>query len=91
MLTAADWARLDWAARRIAVEAALPFAGDASAAVGGVLALLRRAEAGDAPSDSEFAAARASARAAEAATADRMTAAVLDAIEAAIVERESCA
>jgi hypothetical protein len=49
-----DWRRLDYTARRISVEAAHPFAGAAADAVAVVLALLRRAEAGEAVTAAEW-------------------------------------
>ena len=61
------WRRLDYTARRIALEDCLPLAGEAAPAVDAVLILLRREESGDAVADSEWADARADARAAEAA------------------------
>lgn len=54
VLTDADWTRLDWTARRVAVEFCIPFAKGALTAVTNVLGLLRRAESGDTPSGKEF-------------------------------------
>ena len=58
VLTPADWAGLNWACRRVAVEAVLPHAGSAAPSVKNVLALLRRAEAGEVPTQQEFMTAR---------------------------------
>ena len=69
------WRRLDYTARRIALEDCLQFAGDAAPAVGGVIALLRQAEAGADVTRSEWAAAWAAAKAAEAAAWDAWAAA----------------
>lgn len=105
ILSDEDWRRLDYTARRAALECARQHAGTATAAVDRVLALLRCAEAGDAVSHAERAAAAeaaaaaaawaaaeaawAAAEAARSAAADRITLAILDAIEARIAARET--
>ena len=64
VLTNETWQRLDYTARRIALEDCLPLAGGAAPAVERVIALLRRAEAGAAVAGRQWAAARSAARAA---------------------------
>lgn len=94
VLTPDDWIRLDYMARRIAVESVLPYAGQASDVARQVIDLLLRAETGDTPTPDEFRAARAAARAAAYAAAraayaaDVITSSIFDAIEARIVVRE---
>jgi hypothetical protein len=53
-LNAQQTRRLDCALRRVPVEYALPHAGDATPEVEAVIALLRRGEAGDEPSEQEW-------------------------------------
>jgi hypothetical protein len=61
VLSDETWRRLDYTARRIAVEDCLPLAGSAASAVEGVLALLRLAEQGAHVLGLEWAAAEAAA------------------------------
>ena len=105
VLTPADWHRLDYTCRRLAVEESARHYNaekfpDARTAVEAVIALCRRAENGDDPTNEEWliaaaaAAAAAVARAADAAAraaadaADRLIFAILDAIEVKIEEAE---
>jgi hypothetical protein len=101
VLSNETWRRLDYTARRIAVEDCLPLAGDSAPTVNGALVLLRLAEQGAHVLKSEWAAARdaawayaadaawaaagaaGAAGAARASAADRITAAILTAIEQA--------
>jgi hypothetical protein len=64
VLSDETWRRLNYTARRIAVEDCLPLAGSAAPAAEGVLDLLRRAEQGAHVLESEWVAAQASAWAA---------------------------
>jgi hypothetical protein len=58
VIDAVTWGRLDFSVRRIALETVLPLACSAESAVESTLALHRRAEAGDWPSEAEWVTAR---------------------------------